>query len=119
LVLTPAAVGRQAAFAAGFGSKLMVLREAPLFVGNAPAALSRDFPLFLDIHRRKTSARGVNVLSHGSAPNHEIVQVTAKSCAGSIASSASPSTCSRAKGSANFGTLAKLLIFTALRQSGT
>jgi hypothetical protein len=67
LALAPADAGREAALTPSLASKLMVLRKAPLVVGNAPAAFSRDFPLLVRIHRCKPPVRGANVLSHGSA----------------------------------------------------
>ena len=74
LVLVPAwlpiTVRRAAAFAAGFRSKLMVLRETALLIGNTATSLTRDFPLFLYIHSSKAPIRGVIILSHG---NHRVV----------------------------------------------
>jgi hypothetical protein len=39
-----------AAFAAGFGRELMILREAALFVRDATAALARNLALLFAIH---------------------------------------------------------------------
>ena len=66
----PVAVGREAAFAAGFRSELAVLRKTALFIGNASTPLAGDFPLFLRIHGRKAPIRGANVLSHGPVSDH-------------------------------------------------
>jgi hypothetical protein len=59
------AMRRAATFAAGFGSKLMVLRKTALLIGNASSPLARDFPLFLLVHGGKAPIRGIIILSHG------------------------------------------------------
>jgi hypothetical protein len=66
----PITMRRAAAFAAGFRSKLMVLRKTALLIGNTATSLPRDFPLFLHIHGSKAAIRGVIILSHG---NHRVV----------------------------------------------
>ena len=66
----PITMRRAAAFAAGFRSKLMVLRETALLIGNTATSLTRDFPLFLRIHSSKAPIRGIIILSHG---NHRVV----------------------------------------------
>jgi hypothetical protein len=63
----PVAVGRVAAFAAGFRSELAVLRKTAFFIGNTSTPLACDLALFLRIHGRKAQTRGANILSHGPA----------------------------------------------------
>src|SRR6185437_4068996 len=52
------AVAVLAALASGFGGQLAILRERALFIGHALAALARDIPLLLGIHRRETLPAG-------------------------------------------------------------
>src|SRR5688572_7669147 len=68
--------GRLAAFAAGFGCQLTILRKRPLLCRHAATAFAGDLPLPLLVHRREAAVRGGTAFRHELPPSQSETRTT-------------------------------------------